>query len=130
MARFLLFLLILGLAALLTALGCYRSPTGPTGSCWMGVDTLYSSGISVADTSAVRRAFQAYTAFVDTTESTFPDGATKWVYWRCEYDRKFKGVRYWNVWFLSFIPKNASPLFQCWVDVDENGTVVWPMGCI
>jgi hypothetical protein len=96
----------------------------------MRVDTLYSSGVDVIDTSTVRQAFQTYTAYVDTTEITFPDGATKWEYERSEYDRSFKGIRYWKVWFLSYRPQHSTPVRQCFVDADENGTLVLPRGCI
>ena len=107
---------------------CHR--IGPTGHCWMGVDTLYSSAMPVTDTSDVRRAFQAYTAFVDTTDAVFPDSATKWEYRGSEYDKGYKGRRYWKVWFLSYRPQYAEPVLQCWIDVDGNGTVVAPLGCI
>jgi len=107
--------------------GCDDSPSGPF---WCAIDTLYCSGIVITDTSSVRRAFEGYVAYVDSTDASFRGGATRWEFASTAYDGKYQGIRYWKIWHREYFPERPAPLLRRTVDVDENGTVVYGLGCM
>lgn len=120
-------MLMLGLAA--TACNEELRPTGPRGPCWMDVDTLFASGIAVTDTSAVRSAFEAYIAFVDTTAAEFPAEAD-WSYLASRPYWSWRGRRYWQVDHEAYSQSLDMRLSRRTIYVDENGMVVLPFHCI
>jgi hypothetical protein len=97
--------------------------------CWMSVDTLYSSGISIHDTSDVREAFEAYIAYVDTTSAEFPF-EQNWSYLTSQPFHKWRGRFYWQVDHEVYSPNDDKWLLRRLVYVDENGVIVRPYGCI
>jgi hypothetical protein len=109
------------------SINCNKS-TGPD-FCWMGVDTLYSSGISVHDTSDVRKAFEEYIAYVDSTSAEFPFDEN-WSYLASRPFHEWKGRFYWQVDHEAYSPDLDKRLTRRLVYVDENGVVVRPYGCI
>jgi len=126
---------VLGLAPLviLAAVTWY----GPTGCgetipdpCWAGLDTLYAAGIVVRDAGDVRAVFEAYVTGVDSTGGEFPDGAVSWEFDHAEYDHRYLGLSYWKVWHFAQYPDQPAALLRRYLDVDENGTLVVPLGCI
>jgi hypothetical protein len=113
----------------LSAMAC-NDRSGPVQPCWMGIDSLFASGIAVADTAGVRRAFSVYVAAVDSTTGNYDDGSTHWVFQRACYDREYEGLRYWKVWHWAEYPDRPEPLLQRTIDVDQNGVVVRVLGCM
>lgn len=116
------------LAGLFLLAACEDS--NDTGNCWVGVDTLYVSGIPVAGESSIEDAFTRYVAYVDTTDATFPDGATQVTYISARYDWKWEGVRYWKIRYQAFSPSSNRWLDREILDIDENGVLVKGLGCI
>ena len=116
------------LLCLLLCSGCGDRVTEPR-ICWTGIDTLYASGIAIADTADVHRAFDAYIAFVDTTDAEFPDGET-WRYLSSAPSHTWKGRFYWAVRHDAYSPGVGRWIERLLVYVDANGCVVWPYGCI
>jgi len=104
------------------------NPTQPD-LCWMGVDTLYTSGVSVHDTSDVRVAFESYIVFVDTTAAEFPK-EEDWTYLTSRPFHTWKDRFYWQVDHEAYSPSLNKRVLRRLVYVDENGVVVWPYGCI
>ena len=103
-------------------------PTRPD-FCWVSVDTLYASGISVYDTSDIRVAFESYIAFVDTTPAEFPD-EEDWTYLTSRPFHSWRGRFYWQVDHEAYSPSLNKRVLRRLVYVDQNGVVVWPYGCI
>jgi hypothetical protein len=97
--------------------------------CWMSVDTLFSSGISIHDTSDVREAFEEYIAFVDTTPAEFPD-EQNWSYLTSRPFHKWRDRFYWQVDHEAYSHSLNKRVLRRLVYVDQNGVVVWPYGCI
>ena len=114
---------------LVIALGC--DGLGPTHAdfCWMTVDTLYTSGISVHDTSDVRAAFEAYVAFVDTTAAEFVS-ELDWTYLTSRPFHIWHDRFYWQVDHEAYSLDLDKRFTRRLVYVDENGAVVWPLGCL
>jgi|GEM_PF-1605281 len=112
---------------LVMILNCNKS-TRPD-FCWMSVDTLYSSGISVRDTSDVRVAFVAYIAFVETTAAEFPN-EEDWTYLTSRPFHTWRDRFYWQVDHEAYSPSLRKRILRRLVYVDNNGVVVWPYGCI
>jgi hypothetical protein len=111
-------------------LGCDENgPSRPHGFCWMDIDTLYASAISVMDTSEVRAAFQAYILHVETTQAEFP-ADEDWTYLTSRPFDTWQGRFYWQVDHEAYDPNSDSRLMRRLAYVDENGVVVWPHGCI
>jgi hypothetical protein len=104
------------------------SPTRP-GHCWVSVDTLYESGVSIGKASDVQAAFEAYVAFVDTTDARFLD-EEDWTYITSRPFHKWRGRFYWQVCHEAYSPDLGKRRTHRLVYVDENGVVVWPYGCI
>ena len=119
-------ILLTGFLGIAMNAGC--SPTRP-GHCWMSVDTLYVSGVSVGKASDVRAAFEAYVAFVDTTDAEFLY-EEDWTYLTCRPFHKWRGRFYWQVDHEAYSPELDRRRTRRSVCVDENGVVVWPYGCI
>lgn len=109
-------------------LNCNDPPTRPN-PCWTSVDTLFSSGIPIRDTSDVRAAFDAYVTFVDSTDAEFPMDQN-WSYLTSRPFHKWKGRFYWQVDHMVYSPDQGTMLLRRLVYVDENGVVVLPYGCI
>jgi hypothetical protein len=95
----------------------------------MGLDTLYTSGIAIADTSDVRAAFEAYIAFVDSSSAVFPE-EQDWKYLTARPFHSWQGRFYWQVDHEAYSPSLNIRLTRRLTYVDENGVVVWPLGCI
>lgn len=98
--------------------------------CWIGVDTLYVSGIAVESEASIVAAFDAYVAHVESTEDTFPEEATEIVYAFSRYGQRWDGDRYWLIGYRAYLPQ-----YDQWFDreilyIDENGALVLPLGCI
>lgn len=119
-------ILVTAFLGLVMNVGC--SPTRP-GHCWIGVDTLYASGVCVRNTSDVRAAFEAYVAFVDTTAAEFRS-EQDWTYLTSRPSHTWKGRFYWQVDHEAYSPSLGKRVMRRLVYVDENGVVVWPLGCI
>jgi len=119
-------LLIVYLCLVMT-LNCDKSTRSDF--CWMSVDTLYSSGIFIHDTSDVRVAFEEYIAFVDTTPAEFPD-EQDWSYLTSRPFHKWRDRFYWQVDHEAYSPSLNKRVLRRLVYVDQNGVVVWPYGCI
>ena len=119
-------ILLTVLLGLVMNAGC--SPTRP-GHCWMSVDTLYVSGVSVGKASDVRAAFEAYVAFVDTTDAEFLY-EEDWTYLTCRPFHKWRDRFYWQVDHEAYSPDVSKRRTHRLVYVDENGVVVRPYGCI
>lgn len=108
--------------------GCAdRAPTEPR-FCWMGIDTLYASGIGIADTADVHRAFDEYIAFVDTTAAEFPCEEA-WRYLNSEPFDTWRGQFYWQVEHEAYSSELGQRLARRLIYVDANGNIVWPYGC-
>lgn len=120
-------ILLIAFLYLVLSLNCNKS-TEPD-FCWMGIDTLYSSGISVHDTSDVRRAFEEYITYIDTTSAEFPFDEN-WSYLSSRPFHEWRGHFYWQVDHEAYSPDLDKRLLRRLVYVDENGVVVWPYGCI
>jgi hypothetical protein len=95
----------------------------------MEVDTLYASGVPIGNASDVRAAFEAYVAFVDTTDAEFPY-EQDWTYLTSRPFHSWKGRFYWQVDYEAYSPDLDRRLTRRFVHVDENGIVVWPYECI
>lgn len=119
-------ILVTAFLGLVMNLGC--SPTRP-GHCWIGVDTLYASGVCVRNTSDVRVAFEAYIAFVDTTAAEFWN-EEDWTYLTSRPFRIWEGRFYWQVDHEAYSPSLGKRVMRRLVYVDENGVVVRALGCI
>jgi hypothetical protein len=104
------------------------NPTRPD-FCWVSVDTLYASGISVHNTSDVRVAFESYIAFVDTTAAEFPD-EEDWTYLTSRPFHTWRGCFYWQVDHVAYSSSLNKRVLRRLVYVDQNGVVVRPYGCI
>jgi hypothetical protein len=98
--------------------------------CWIGVDTLYVSGIAVESEASIIAAFDAYVAHVESTEDTFPQDATEIVYVASEYRQTWDGLRYWLIGYRAHLPERDQWLYREILYVDENGALVLPLGCI
>ena len=114
------------LLGLLFLLGC--GTEGPDGVCWMGVDTLFVSGMSIASAQDVAAAFGPFAAYVDTSEA-FPEGTTVEYVW-ARYYWAFEHRRYWLLHTREYDPQ-----YDRWYErettyVDENGVFVYPLGCM
>jgi len=120
-------ILVTGSLGLVMTAGC-GDPTRPD-FCWMSADTLYSSKISVHDTSDVRAAFEAYLAFVDTTAAEFLTDLD-WTYLTSRPYHTWRGRFYWQVDHEAYSTSLGKRVTRRLVYVDENGVVVWPLGCI
>ena len=122
-------ILVSAFLGLVMTVGC--GDDGPTRPdfCWISVDTLYASRISVHDTSDVRVAFEAYVAFVDTTAAEFPS-ELDWTYLTSRPFHTWRGRFYWQVDHEAYSPNLGTRVTRRLVYVDENGVVVWPFGCI
>jgi hypothetical protein len=120
-------ILFIGFPGLVITVGCSDS-TGPD-FCWMSVDTLYTSGISIHDTSDVRAAFEAYIVFIDTTDAEFPS-ELDWTYLTSRPFDTWRGRFYWQVDHEAYSTSLGKRVTRRLVYVDENGVVVWPFGCI
>lgn len=116
---------------LFVAVGCEddSTPSRPK-PCWTNLDTLLVSGIRIHDTSDVRLAFEAYIAFVDSTDATFPNDETDWEYMDSVRYALWRGTLYWQVQHSAYSPMMQTRSFNRLVYVDDNGMVVWPWGCI
>jgi hypothetical protein len=97
--------------------------------CWVRVDTLYATGISLHDTSDVRVAFECYVAFVDTTAAEFPN-EEDWTYLTSRPFHTWRGRYYWQVDHEAYSPSLNKRVLRRLVYVDQNGIIVWPYGCI
>jgi hypothetical protein len=124
---YLAFILLAVSLCLVMILNCDK-PTRPD-FCWVRVDTLYASGISVHDTSAVRLAFESYIAFVDTTVAEFPN-EEHWTYLTSRPFHTWRGRFYWQVDHEAYSPSLNKRVLRRLVYVDQNGVVVRPYGCI
>jgi len=105
-----------------------NKPTRPN-PCWISVDTLFVSGITIHNTSDVRQAFESYIAFVDTTDAEFPSEAN-WKYLTSRPFHTWKGRFYWQIDHEAYSPSLNKRVLRRLVYVDENGVVVGPYGCI
>jgi len=105
-----------------------NKPTRPD-FCWVRVDTLYASGIPIHNTSDVRKAFESYIAFVDTTDAEFP-GEEDWTYLTSPPFHTWRGRFYWQVDHEAYSPSLDKRVLRRLVYVDQNGVVVRPYGCI
>ena len=99
-------------------------------NCWVGVDSLYVSGNPVAGESSIRDVFARYVAYVDTTDTTFPEDASQVIYISARYDWKWEGTRYWKIHYQAFVPSTNRWLDREILDIDENGVLVKALGCI
>jgi hypothetical protein len=124
---YLAFILFAVSLCLVMSFSCNKS-TRPN-PCWTSVDTLFSSGILVHDTSDVRVAFEAYIAFVDTTAAEFPS-ELDWSYLSSRPFHTWRGRFYWQVDHEAYSPSLDKRVLRRLVYVDQNGVVVWPYGCI
>jgi hypothetical protein len=123
-------LLLAAFLGCLSVVGCDEDgPSHPSDFCWTNVDTLYASGVAVADTSAVRAAFQAYILSVVDTQADFPSDED-WTYLTSRPFHAWQGRFYWQVDHEVYDPGSDSRLMRRLVYVDQNGVVVWPYGCI
>ena len=112
---------------LITNINCDKS-TRPN-PCWTSVDTLFSSGITIHDTSDVRKAFEEYVAYVDTTPVEYPNDYS-WSYVTSRPFHLWKGRFYWQVDHYVYSTRDQEWILRRLVYVDENGVVVLPYGCI
>jgi hypothetical protein len=119
-------ILVTAFLGLVMNVGC--SPTRPV-PCWVSVDTLYQSGVSIGKASDVQAAFEAYVAFVDTTDAEFPY-EQNWTYLASIPFHKWRDRFYWQVRHEAYSPDLDKRRAHRLVYVDENGVVVWPYGCI
>jgi hypothetical protein len=125
--------ILLALTLWLTPSGCdqEKDPTGPRGPCWMLVDTLLATGIAVSDTIGAHAVFDRFIACADTAGC-----ASQWVdvrpmqYIRSEFYWAWRGRNYWKVRNLQLEPEMGGWIPREYFYVDENGVVVYPLGCI
>ena len=113
---------------LLTLAGC--GSTGPEDPCWVGVDTVFVSGLPVGDAEDVEGVFARYAAFADSTGGSLPEGVTELEYRSAEYYWEWRDVDSSRI-----APRGDIAAEQRWQDretlyVDENGVLVAPLGCI
>lgn len=118
--------MVFGLTALLGA--CDDETTRPN-PCWMGLDTLYASGIAVTDTNTAREAFEAYIAVVDSTDAAFPS-ESQWQYLSAHLCCKYEGSWYWSIRHRAYLEEQEVWLVRRLTYVSERGVIVWPLGCI
>jgi len=114
--------------ALLSLNACGDS--GPDGECWLGVDTLYVSGILVDGEASIQQAFSEYVAYVDSTDATFPENATELVYISSTYWWRWEDTKYWLIRYRARLPAGNQWLDRETLYIDENGVLVLPRGCI
>ena len=117
---------VAGLVACGLLAACDEDPE----ECWLGLDTLYVTGITVNGVSDVQTVFNAYLASVDSTGTALPDSALKWTFERAEFNREYAGKRYWRLWHTAEYSWTEAPLLRRLLDVDEGGALVAPLGCI
>ena len=120
---------MLGVGTLLVlALACSKKSTSNEG-CWVGVDTVFASGVEISGVDDIPTAFANYAVYVDSTTGEYWDGSTEVDLLQSEYVREFKGLKYWLLH-----TQNYDSLHDQWNEretlyVDENGVFVLPLGC-
>jgi hypothetical protein len=123
------FLLFAASAVLvLLSTGCKES--GPSGICWMGVDSLFASGKPIRQLSDIPPAFANYVAYADSSSVGYPEGVTEIEFVSAQYFWSWQGRKYWLV-----RTRNYQPAYGQWFEretlhVDENGVFVRALGCI
>ena len=124
------FSVILAILIFIVALQNISCNDDPTKPCWMGVDSLYATGLSITDTSEVRLAFVFYQTYVDSSSTEFPDGASAWEFDHANYLHSFRDIKYWEIWHYTTLPSNPDPILRNTLSIDENGTLVFGLGCM
>jgi hypothetical protein len=109
----------------LAVLGCGESYDGV---CWMGVDTVYVSGVRVENGEGAREALDRLAAHVDTS-AAYPDGYAVQFVW-ARYYWTFQHRRYWLLHTREFLVDPPIWFESEVLFVDENGVIVHPLGCI
>ncbi len=105
------------------------SDSDSTENCWVGVDTVYVSNMAVTDTVGVRAVFEAYVDSVETAGGNLWGGGTAWEYVGSRFDWEWQGRRYWAVTHSVLFPQTTRVIRRT-LEVDENGVLVQPLGCI
>jgi hypothetical protein len=116
-------------AAAILLLFASCSDSDSTDECWIDVDTLHVSGMAVADTAGVRTVFEAYIDSVHAAGGPFPGGEADWQYAGSRFNREWQGRRYWEVTHR-VLRVEMAPVLRRTLQVDENGVLVRPLGCI
>ncbi len=121
--------LLLSVVAASSYLSCDGDPR-IVKPCWMGIDTLFVSGVMVGDTSGVRIVFESYLTYIDTTGAELEDGSYEWVFEKAEFDHEFQGTQYWKIWHWAKYHDQPDPILRRLIDADQNGVLVKGLGCI